>query len=90
MRAGELSFFAGGNLGRVELVGRHLLRLAGMACWWACLACLCESGARAIGEKPYIIYKDIGGRLVWQVQVEDNMKAILGRLGRWVSIGEKV
>ena len=26
-----------------------LLRLAGMACWWACLACLCESGARAVG-----------------------------------------
>ena len=38
----------------------------------------------------YCIYKDIGGRLVWQVQVEGSMKAILGRLGRWVSIGEKV
>ena len=88
---GELSFFAVGNLWRVELGGRHLLRLIGMACWWACLACLCESGARATGEVAiYYIYNDIGGRLVWQVQVEDNMKAILGRLGRWVSMGEKV
>ena len=38
----------------------------------------------------YYIYKNIGGRQVWQVQVEGSMKAILGRLGRWVSIGEKV
>ena len=91
MRAGESSFFARGNLGRVELGGRHLLRLAGMACWWACLACLCESGAKEAGEVAiYYIYKDIGGRLMWQVQVEGSMKAILGRLGRWVSIGEKV
>ena len=91
LRAGELSFFVGGYLGRVELGGRYLLKLAGMACWWACLACLCESGARAAGEVAiYYIYKDIGGRQVCQVQVEGSMKAILGRLGRWVSKGEKV
>ena len=91
MRAGELSFFAGGNLGLVLLGGRHLLRLAGMACWWACLACLCESGARAAGKVAiYYIYKDIGMRLVWQVQVEGSMKAILDRRIRWVSMGEKV
>ena len=38
----------------------------------------------------YYIYKDIGGRLVWQVQVEGSMKAILDRGIRWVSMGEKV
>ena len=73
------------------LGGRHLLRLAGMACWWACLACLCESDARAGGLVAiYYIYKDIGGRLVLRVQVEGSMKAAIGRLGRWVSIGERV
>ena len=91
LRAGESSFFARGNLGRVMLGGRHLLRLAGTACWWACLACLCESDARAVGLVAiYCIYKDIGGRLVLRVQVEGSMKAAIGRLGRWVSIGERV
>jgi hypothetical protein len=36
--SGELELFAEVNLKLVMLGGRHLLKLAGMACWWACLA----------------------------------------------------
>jgi len=36
--SGELELFAEVNLKLVMLGDGRMLRLAGMACWWACLA----------------------------------------------------